>query len=99
MAPGKVWMFTPSTPARAMAKVASSAHQADAKVSLTPRLPLHATEVNSSTGTARWWACAVLAKPITLSASPSEEAGASRFGIVGYWGELLAVEQRSSGER
>ena len=52
-APGQVCMFTPSTPTRASANSVSTAHRADANVSLTPARPEHETEFISSSRRAR----------------------------------------------
>ena len=91
-------MLTPATPSRAIANSSSSIHSADANVSLTPRLPLHPTELSSSicigspavTGDRgrRRRGCAT--KPVPAN-------GVSRCWTVGNFGEVVLEKQRLSG--
>ena len=76
-------MLTPSTPERAIENSVSITHRAEANVSLTPGMPLQATELSSSTRKVAPWLCAyAISSPAPLS-SPRVEAGASRLGIDG----------------
>jgi hypothetical protein len=48
-----MWKLMPSTPARAMLNIVSSAHSAEANVSLTPGAPWHEALFISSTRNGR----------------------------------------------
>jgi hypothetical protein len=76
-------MFTPSTPDRARANNASRTQSADAKVSLTPAFPPHATEFISSIRSASPRRCAILTYRVSPLASPREADGLIMFAIVG----------------
>ena len=56
---GTVWMLTPLTPVRASSNSVSSTQSAEAKVSLTPRVPPQETPFISSTRNGAWCAVAV----------------------------------------
>ncbi len=92
-----MWKLTPSTPTAAKLNMVSSAHRADANVSLTPWAPSQEAEFISATrnGSRRAWA--VLTSPARGAASPADELSASRLGIDGYDVALGSVMQARRG--
>src|SRR3979490_3241912 len=86
-------MLTPSTPTRVISNSVSSAHRAEANVSLTPRRPLHATEFISSRRNCRPRACAIATYPATPWARPVAQQVGDR-GVRGRIGRDRAAAQR-----
>src|SRR5947209_18443379 len=84
-------------PSRASANSASVAHSDEANVSLTPCLPEHETELNSSRRSGRWCACAVLTAPASSSVRVSVSPCQSRLAMDGNWGDHHGVKHRASG--
>ena len=79
---GTVWMLTPVTPVRAISNIASSTHRAEAKVSLTPRVPPHEIPFISSTRSGSWCAVAMATYGATEAARPREDCSERSCGMV-----------------
>ena len=83
VAPGYVWMFTPSTPTRAIWNTASSAHSAEANDWATPLSTPHEIVFISSIRSGIPCKRAVLIDGMTLLASVADDRVDRRLAIVG----------------
>ena len=92
-----MWTLTPSTPTLAMSNIVSSAHRADANVSLTPLAPSHEAELISVRRNGRPWRCATDTNGASPCARPADELSASRLGIDVYPGSDGLVMHARSG--
>jgi hypothetical protein len=81
--------LTPDTPASIARTMKSSAHRADAKLSLTPGCPSQETLLVSSSRSGVAWARAIAALHASIALCPARVTGVSSSAIVGVYPQLL----------